>query len=507
MWVPLPERLQPWLVVVAGVLAVGAFAPFSVYPLVFLSLAILFNQWQVDSPRHALLHGALFGLGFFATGVSWVYVSVHVYGQVPVVPSVLVAALLVLVLSVFPALCGYLCRRYLPVTGLGGPLLVLPAGWVLAEWVRGWIFTGFPWLDIGASQIDGPLAGYLPVIGEYGVTWLVALCAGLLLALVAGRRRAACAGLLAVLLGSGYLLGQVEWTSPRGDPLRVSLVQGNIAQEDKWAPEHLERTLLLYADLTSAAEDIDLVVWPETAIPAFYHQVEDNYIPFLEEKLAETGNSLLTGIPVLDRDSWNYYNSIITLNGQRGFYNKQHLVAFGEYLPLRWLIGDALDALAVPNADFTPGGGDQPLLEAAGYPVGTSICFEVAFARVVNDALPAAAFLVNVSNDGWFGRSLAPFQHLELARVRARETGRALLRATNTGISAIIDHDGSVQARSPQFEQTVVQGTILPRQGATPYVRFGDWPVLVIAVLALLVGRIRSSQDYFSQSRQGVKKE
>jgi len=522
LWVPVPERLQPWLVIIAGVLAVGAFAPFSIYPLAFLSLAVLFNQWLGDSPRRALRHGALFGLGFFSTGVSWVYVSVHVYGQVPMVPAALVAILLVLVLSVFVALTGYLCRRYLAAAGPGGLLLVLPAGWVLAEWLRGWIFTGLPWLDIGASQINGPLAGYLPVLGEYGVTWLVGLGAGLLLALVANRQRVVSAGLLAALLAGGYLLEHVEWTSARGEPVRVSLIQGNIAQEDKWAPEHLERTLLLYADLTSAAADSDLVVWPETAIPAFYHQVEDSYIPYLEEQLAETGQSLLTGIPVLDRESWDYYNSIITLNGERGFYNKQHLVAFGEYLPLRWLIGNTLDALAVPNADFTSGSDDQPLLDAAGYPVGTSICFEVAFARLISNALPAAAFLVNVSNDGWFGRSLAPFQHLELARVRAKETGRALLRATNTGISAIINHDGSIQTKSPQFEQAVVQGEIVPRQGATPYVRFGDWPILVIAIICLLIARIRYknqlAHDYrdvggrathgaVAESRQGAKKE
>jgi apolipoprotein N-acyltransferase len=506
LWVPVPGHLQPWLVVIAGVLAVGAFAPFGIYPLAFLSLAVVFNQWLGDSPRRALRHGALFGLGFFSTGVSWVYVSVHVYGQVPMLPAALVAVLLVLVLSVFPALTGWLCRRYLAAAGLSGLLLVLPAGWVLAEWLRGRVFTGFPWLDIGASQINSPLAGYLPVLGEYGVTWLVGLGAGLLLAIMAGRQRVSSAVVLTALLAGGYLLERVAWTTPRGEPVRVSLMQGNIAQEDKWAPEHLERTLLLYADLTTAAAGSDLVVWPETAIPAFYHQVEDSYIPYLEEQLAEAGQSLLTGIPVLDRESWNYYNSIITLNGQRGFYNKQHLVAFGEYLPMRWLIGNTLDALAVPNADFTPGGADQPLLEAAGYPVGTSICFEVAFARVINNTLPAAAFLVNVSNDGWFGRSLAPFQHLELARVRAKETGRALLRATNTGISAIINHDGSVQARSPQFEQAVVKGEVVPRQGATPYVRFGDWPVLAIAVICLLIARIRY-KNRLAQSRQGANKQ
>ena len=489
LWVPIPKRLQPWLVVVAGVLTVGAFAPFSYYPLGMLGLAVLFNQWQVDTPRDALQHGALFGLGFFSTGISWVYVSVHVYGQVAMLPAALVAILLVVVMLLFPLLTGFLCRRFLPHGGPRALLLVLPAGWVLGEWVRGWFLTGFPWLNIGASQIEGPLAGYLPIVGESGVTWLTALVAGLLVSVIASRIRLLAGGLLAIILAGGYGLEQMNWTRPVGEPLQVSLVQGNIPQEDKWDPEHLTDTLLLYADLT-AATAADLVVWPETAIPAFYHQVEDSYLPYLEEALAETDQSLLTGIPVLDRESWQYYNSIIALNGERGLYHKQHLVPFGEYLPLRWLIGDTLDALAVPNADFTAGRAGQPLLQAAGYAVGTSICFEVAFARVIRASVPEAAFLVNVSNDGWFGRSLAPFQHLELARVRAKETGRSLLRAVNTGISAIINPDGTIQAKSPQFQQVVVEGEIVPRAGATPYVRFGDWPVLIIALLSLLVARL-----------------
>lgn len=491
MWIPLPERLQPWLVLIAGLLAVGAFAPFGYFPLAYISLAVLFNQWLSDTPRQALRHGGLFGLGFFAGGVSWVYVSVHVYGQLALPVSALIAVLFVLVLAVFPALAGYLLRRYLPVNGWAGALLVLPSGWVLSEWLRGRVFTGFPWLDTGASQIDGPLAAYLPIVGEYGVAWLLCVCAVLLAAIAGNRRRVISLVLLAAVITAGYLLENIEWTTARGEPIRVSLVQGNIAQADKWAPENLESTLRLYAELTAAQPDSELVVWPETAIPAFYHQVEDSYIPYLEERLAESGTSLLTGIPVLDRETWTYYNSIIALNGSRGFYHKQHLVAFGEYLPLRWLIGDTLDALAVPNADFTPGKAGQTLVQAAGYPVGSSICFEVAFARVINDSLPEAAFLVNVSNDGWFGRSLAPFQHLEIARVRAKETGRALLRATNTGISAIINHDGTIQSRSQQFEQAVVNGHVVPRQGATPYVRYGDWPVVLVAVFCLLLVRVR----------------
>jgi apolipoprotein N-acyltransferase len=196
---------------------------------------------------------------------------------------------------------------------------------------------------------------------------------------------------------------------------------------------------------------------------------------------------LLTGIPVLDLATWRYYNSVVSIGGERRFYYKQHLVPFGEYLPLRRVLGDSLDALAVPNADFSGGEATQPLLEAAGYPVATSICFEVVFGEEILRALPQAALLVNVSNDGWFGDSLAPHQHLEMARLRSKETGRPMLRATNTGISAIIDETGRVIARSRQFEEAVVTGTVTPRQGATPYVRMGDAPVVILALFCLLL--------------------
>ena len=234
----------------------------------------------------------------------------------------------------------------------------------------------------------------------------------------------------------------------------------------------------------------DLVVWPETAIPAFYDEMEDGLIPRLDAELRNTHTVLLTGIPVLDKATWRYYNSVVSLGEEHRFYYKRHLVPFGEYLPLRGLIGNSLNALAVPNADFSSGGDSQPLLEAAGNPVGTSICYEVAFAEEIRRELPQAALLVNVSNDGWFGDSLAPHQHLEMARLRAKETGRPMLRATNTGISALIDHTGRIIARSPQFEEAVVTGEITPRQGATPYVRLGNTPVIILSVLWLLAASL-----------------
>jgi apolipoprotein N-acyltransferase len=483
-----------WLtVLLAGALAVTAFAPFGWYPLVLLSLVVLFNRWLGDTPRHAFRHGYLFGLGFFGAGISWVYISIHHYGHVPVVPALLVMAGLVAFLSLYPAGVGYCTRRLLPgKPGWAFMVLALPAGWILSEWVRGWLFSGFPWLTIGSSQVDSPLAGYAPVAGVFGTGLVVAMSAGLLLAIARDCNRFCSAGLLIALWAGGLLLERVEWTQPRGAALDVALVQGNIAQEDKWAPANLVATLERYSSTTFALQDVDIVVWPETAIAAFYHQVEETFIPYLEAELRAASMTVLTGIPVLDRESWDYYNSVISINGTRSFYHKQHLVPYGEYLPLRGLIGHTLDALAVPNADFTSGAAGQPLLLAAGYPVATSICYEVIFGEQLIQDLPEAAMLVNVSNDAWFGGSLAPHQHLEMARMRTRETGRPMLRATNTGISAIIDYRGNITARSAQDEEVVLTGSVIPRQGATPYVRVGNVPVIVWCFVVLLTGWVSS---------------
>jgi apolipoprotein N-acyltransferase len=483
----LTERYSGLFVLFAGILAVAAFAPFGWFPVAILSLAILFNQWLQDTPRQAFRNGLLFGLGFFGAGMSWIFVSVHEYGHIHTVAAVPITLLLVIVLSLYPAVMGYFLGRVFPVSSWSVLVVGLPAGWVIAEWLRGWTFTGLPWLNMGSAQIDSPLSGYIPVLGAYGTGWIAALSAALLLAVFRAQRRLISLCCLLALWAGGVLLDRTEWVEPRGDALQVLLVQGNISQEEKWEPGNLMNTFSLYSSLTFAEPDSDLIVWPETAIPAFYDQVEGSFIPYLETELQKTGATLLTGIPVLDKSKWEYFNSILSVGGEQAFYNKQHLVAFGEYLPLRWLIGNTLDALAVPNADFTSGADAQPLLQAAGYPVGASICFEVVFGEQIIKALPEAALLVNVSNDAWFGDSLAPHQHLEMARMRAKETGRPMLRATNTGISAIIDHSGRIIEQSPQFEKAVVKGKAVPMQGATPYVMIGNTPVVVASVICLLL--------------------
>ena len=399
----LPERYSALLVMFAGAAAVTAFAPFGWFPVAALSLAVLFDQWSRDTRKLAFRHGLLFGAGFFGAGISWVFISIKVYGHVATPVAISITAGLIAFLSLYPALLGYFLVRAFRTLTPAVLLVAMPAGWVIAEWLRGWVFSGFPWLTMGSSQIDGPLGAYAPVLGVFGTGWTVALSASLLVILFRGWYRLPGLVLLLLLWGGGYLLNSIQWTEPRGEALQVALVQGNISQDDKWAPDNLLNTFSRYSELTFNETDVDLVVWPETAIPAFYDQVEDNFIAYLETELEKTGISLITGVPVLEKATWEYYNAVISLGGEQAFYYKQHLVPYGEYLPLRWLIGNTLDALAVPNADFSSGGASQPLLQAAGYPVSSSICYEIVFGEQIIRDLPEAAMLVNISNDAGIG--------------------------------------------------------------------------------------------------------
>ena len=491
-----PAAVRRWALLASLLLGAAvpfAFAPFGVYPLAVIAPALWFLLLRDTAPTVASRLGFAFGLGMFGAGVNWVYISIHYFGHSPLPAAIGVMLLLVAYLSVFPALLGYFAAR----SRLhGAPLfvLLLPAGWALAEWLRSWLFTGFPWLNLGYTQIDSPLAGYAPLMGVYGLGWLTALSAGLLVWTLTASSAARYMGplLFAALWAGGLLLKSHEWTQMSGAPIRASLVQGNIPQDEKWDPDQQVVTLEKYLELTRGEwgsqdhKHPDLIVWPESAVPAFQHQVQDNFLAPLSHEARRMGSDLLTGIPVLDRSDWQYYNAVIALGEEESAYYKHHLVPFGEYLPLRRFLGTLLQVMPLPVADFSAGSLGQPLIRAAGHPVGVSICYEIIFGEEISAALPEAAYLVNVSNDAWFGDSLAPHQHLEMARMRALETGRFLLRATNTGITAIIGPDGRIRERGPQFETIVVRGEIEPRSGATPYVRFGNWPVVAGATIIVI---------------------
>jgi len=473
------------LATLAGVLYSLAFAPFDVPYLMLVSLVLLFVSWQNTTPLQAFYRGYLFGLAAFGLGVSWVYVSIHNFGGVDSVSSGLLTTLFVAFWAIFPALAAYLSVKIRLINPRLNVISIVPMVWVLVEYLRGYcVLNGFPWLQVAYSQLETPFAGYIPVLGVYGVSFLVALTAVLLLSIAQVKKHRGV--MIAMLLGlwlTGAGLKTINWTAAMGDPIRVSLIQGNVSQDQKWRPENLLTTLNFYKTMTEAHWDSKVIVWPETAIPAYLSEVNDWYLQPLSQVAKEHGSDLIVSLPLRGDVVHERYNAVMTLGKDIATYRKIHLLPFGEYLPWQPVSGFVLDSLGLALGNFTPGAIDQALLKAGGYAFITSICYEDVFGSATVKNLIDAAYLVNVTNDGWFGHSIEPQQHLQMARMRALETGRYLLRATNTGVTAIVAPDGLVIKQAPPFEATVLTGEIIPMTGVTPFTRLGD-PV-IIALLAL----------------------
>jgi apolipoprotein N-acyltransferase len=491
-----------------GAVTVAGYAPFGIFPLPVLALAGLFHLWsRAAPPRAAAATGFGFGLGLFLFGVSWVYVSLHEFGAMPAPLAAIATFLFCAILALFPAAAGYACARS-PASPTVKCALIAPAAWTLAEWTRGWMFTGFPWLAAGYSQIPGsPLTGYAPVLGIYGVTLATAASAGLLVVLwqrvtsndergmmSAERKTPVNWGfllhpssfiLLAIWL-TGFAFRQVAWTEPAGSQVTVSLLQGNVSQDLKWRGENVVPTLNTYRRLAEASSG-KLIILPETALPLFLQQVPDDYLGALAAHARAQGGDVLIGIP--ERPSAGaYYNSVVTLGASPPqVYRKSHLVPFGEFIPLRPLLGWIVGKLAIPLQDFSRGAEDQRPLAVAGERVAVNICYEDAFGEEIIRQLPEATLLVNVSNVAWFGRSLAPQQHLQISRARAVETGRYMLRATNTGVTAVIDPRGIVVAAAPEFTMAALTHQVEGYRGATPYVRWGNYAALLLCVALIAI--------------------
>ena len=479
--------LSHLLAALGGVLFPLAFSPFDLPALAPIALGLLFSGWLHATPAQAARQGYLFGLGQYGFGVSWIYISMHDFGGASLYEALGLTALFTACMALYPALAGALAVLFFQGDRTVRRVLVFPAVWMAVEWFRGWFLSGFTWLQVGYSQTDTLLAHFAPLLGSYGVGWMVAVLAGLAFSLrdLAGIKRYVIPCGLLLIPGTGLLLGQVHWSTPAGEPFQASLLQGNIAQNVKWQAEFQRQTLLHYVRLTEKNWQSRLVVWPETAVPAFYHQVRDSLLQVLEEEARTHDTDLLIGIPYLNPDSQQYYNALVSLGQHSGFYFKRHLVPFGEYLPLRPLLGFVLEILDIPLSDFAAGEASQPPLQAAGYPLAASICYEDIFGQESLSGLPEARYLVNVTNDAWFGDSMAPYQHVQMARMRALESSRYLLRATNTGVSALIDSAGRIVTRAPLFETSVITGSVTPLQGTTPYVVWGDGAFLFGLTLVL----------------------
>jgi apolipoprotein N-acyltransferase len=474
----------------AGGLSLVSFEPAGWWPVQFLSLAYLFYQVGVGSSvRRATLLGWAFGFGWSVAGMYWLYIALNRFGGLPAILSAIAIALLGLYMGLFGAFAAgaasWLRRRWsLPVAGF--LLVALPVAWGVSEWMRGWVFTGFPWAASGYAHNAAPLGGFAPLVGVYGIGVLAALCAGCLVMLTQRARWPAMA-LLAIVLVAGHSLRAVDWTHPAGQPISVRLAQGDIAQDEKFSAEHLADILVRYRDMLTAAP-ADLVAAPETAIPVFPHQLPPGYLQDLRDFSSKTGSHLMFGIPLSDSPT-RYANSVAGIGpqGQGYRYDKHHLVPFGEFIPLgfRWFV----DMMQIPLGDFTRGGAVQAPFAVKDQLVLPNVCYEDVFgeeiAKQLRDAPKPATLLLNVSNLAWYGESTAIPQHLQISRMRSLETGRPMLRATNNGATAIVDAKGVVAAALPPYRRGTLAATVQGMAGTTPYIRFGNYLFLGLSALAL----------------------
>ncbi|MBI2383602.1 MAG: apolipoprotein N-acyltransferase [Gammaproteobacteria bacterium] len=468
----------------AGALATLGFAPIDLWPLTVVALAGLLWMARDADWRRAARLGWLFGFAHFASGIYWVYIATHEYGGAAAWLALLLMAVLFAYLALYPALfLALVARLDLHRRAIGWA--AVPAAWVLLELVRGWFYSGFPWLSLGYIALDTPAAKLAPLAGVHGIGALAMLMAYALYRIVAGGRRGrsfAAAALLAP--AATALLPQAQsWTEPAGAPLRVALVQSDIRQGEKWLPQMRYEALSRHWRMTAEAWPADLVIWPEVAITQAYDAVEDSYLSDLRAEAQARAATVLVGIMV--GTDGHYYNSVVAVGESEGRYDKRHLVPFGEYFPVPAFLRRMMNAVNLPYDDLAFGAHEQPPLLVRGQRAALGICFEDVFGAEAARAARGSAFLVNVTNDAWYNRSSAPWQHLQFSRMRALETGRWMARTANTGVSAFIDPDGGLRAQSGLFERRVVHGSVEPRRGDTPYMRWLDRPLWIGSALLL----------------------
>lgn len=489
---PSPLRLWrglgrlPWghaSALTGGIAASFGFAPYAFRPALWAGLILFFCTLRSGTVATAMKRGGLFGLGYFGFGVYWVYYSLYHYASTPLWLSLALAALLVTYLSLYPMLAAGLAARLLPtgarrLTGMAALL----AG---AEWLRGTLLTGFPWALIGQGSLDSPWAGYLPLLGVYGTGLMLLLAAEWMAAWL--RRpfsmRAVWLGAALLIVGGGEVLRHVSWSTPSGGSIEVALIQPNLSQDMRWRLKNRGLIKETYREMTQQVAETPLIIWPEAAIPQYYSQAGGFYENLKTEVLGDD-TTLIAGLFYRKEDQSGPYNGLMNhRTGQR--YGKRRLVPFGEYSPLDDWLGPLYEQIHFRMSALEPSE-DRPLLQVRGIPVGVTVCYESVYPSITRLAFPEAAYLVNASNDAWFGTSRAPWQHLEASRLRAAEAARELLRVASTGVTAIIDADGTVRASAPQFATAVLVGKVQPREGVTPYVRFGDWTFALLLLLILI---------------------
>ena len=471
----------------AGALLACAFAPLQWWPLAILCPAALMWLWEEEAaPRAAAWTGFWFSFGTFLAGTYWLFVSIHVVGKAPVWLTIGLMLGLIGIMALYNALIGYTAARWLPRTGAWRWLVGIPAAWLLVEWWRGWFLSGFSWLSLGYSQTDTWLARFAPIAGVYGISLLLLVSAGALVALVRGTPRVRAVAVVALIAPwvIGAALGPVHWTHSSGAPVSVAIIQADIPQEDKWLDSEAPMILARYRKMTESALGAKLIVWPEAALP----EPANNLLPYIALVDRETqarGSSLVMGVVRASDDGEHYYDSILALGRQASWYAKDHLVPFAEFFPVPHFVRNWLRLMSLPYESFDRGGTNQSPLPVAGLELGATVCYEVGYGSYMLHMLPKADALVNVTNDAWFGHSTARYEQFQMARMRALEEGRSMIVATNDGISAVIGPRGEVLASAPPFQPYVLRSSVTPRAGLTPFARVGNWLIVGLAALGL----------------------
>ncbi|OUR95220.1 apolipoprotein N-acyltransferase [Gammaproteobacteria bacterium 42_54_T18] len=484
----------------AGCLFALGFAPLGLWPITLVSVALFIMLLNDQTPRSAAIRGWLYGLGLYGVGVSWVFVSIHYHGHTPAPLAIIMTFIFAGGLALLFGMQAWLYQK-IGLQRFG--ILTFASLWVLFEWIKIELLSGFPWLFMGYAFIDAPLKGFAPIVGVLGISWLAIASSHMaFIGTQQPTKRMMAILPLALIWGGGLFLNGIEWTRVSlKNPLNVSLVQGNIPQEKKWDPLERDSIINTYLTLSESEWEQDVILWPEAAYPIFYNEAQEVIAP-LDLKGRATNTAIISGIPSWEvgKKDYRYYNSIFVVGDGKGMYHKQKLVPFGEFIPFENLIRGTMPFFDLPLSSFSRGQYNQSNLQAKGFSFAPFICYEVIYPELVRRLGKDADFLLTVSNDAWFGKSWGPDQHLEMVRMRSLELGKYMLRGTNTGITAIINHQGDTIATIPQFEEGVLRGQILQTKGSTPYSQVGYWPVLgssafIIFIFALVTLRQRKIQQ------------
>ena len=487
---PLPLIYPVLIAMISGAVFSLALAPYYMWWLAILSPALLYACLKQRAPRQAFAIGWAYGFGLWFVGAFWLYTSIHVYGETNAVLSVLLIVIMALLMGLFTAIQTWFYRRFFPET----PLTFAPI-WVLFEWAKTWVFTGFPWLFAGYAFSERLLDAYAPLFGVFSVSFVVILLACALVEIL--NKRVFWAVPAAVLLLGAWGASHLQFVSAKDEkPLSVSLIQGNIPQDMKWLTEYQSKTLDIYTELSQSEWGRDLIVWPESSIPMFQTDIPV-FLEAMNQQAKLYNTAWVTGIPYWDlNDSVQqqapvFFNSLMASGSDTsGLYKKQRLVPFGEYIPLHGLLSWVLPAMQndPSMSSFSRGSSKQAPLDIKGHPLAAAICYEIAYPNLTRRNAANSDFLVTVSNDAWFTGTAGPWQHLQMVQMRAKENGRWIIRATNTGITAFIDENGHIVKQAPIDQPAVLRGELPAMQGQTWYSRFSDWPILIFSGLLLLLG-------------------